>query len=43
MTTSLYAIYLEDNDNENVPRLAEFMHGRQGQELIEKTGYIPLE
>lgn len=43
MTTSLYAIYLEDNDNENVPRLAEFMQGRQGQELIEKTGYIPLE
>lgn len=43
MTTSLYAIYLEDNQNENVPLLAEFMRGRQGQEIIEKTGYIPLE
>lgn len=43
MTVSLYAIYLADNDNENVPRLAEFMTGKQGQELIEKTGYIPLE
>ncbi|MGN0638245.1 MAG: PstS family phosphate ABC transporter substrate-binding protein [Huintestinicola sp.] len=41
MTTSLYAIYLEDNDNENVPLLAGFMTGRQGQEIIEKTGYIP--
>lgn len=41
MTTSLYAIYLEENDNENVPLLAGFMTGRQGQEIIEKTGYIP--
>lgn len=43
MTTSLYAIYLADNSNENVPLLANFMTGRQGQEIIEKTGYIPLE
>jgi len=40
---NFYAIYI-DNDakNENIEPFIEWILSRQGQELIEKTGYVPL-
>ncbi len=40
MTTELYAITLKENPNPNVPLFVEWMTGEQGQELVQKTGYI---
>jgi phosphate transport system substrate-binding protein len=39
-TASLYAITLKDNRNENIQPFLEWMKGPQGQEIIEKIGYI---
>ncbi len=43
MTTALYAITIKGNPNEMVAPFVEWMTGEQGQEIIEKTGYIPLK
>ena len=37
-----YAIYRADNDNENIPVLVDWILSDEGQELIEKTGYIRI-
>ena len=39
---SLYAVTLEDNPNPNVKPFLDWMQGPQGQEIIEKTGYVSL-
>ena len=37
-----YAIYRADNENENVPRLIEWLLSDDGQTLIEETGYVRI-
>lgn len=37
-----YAVKLVSNENPNVDALIEWALSEQGQELIEKTGYVPL-
>jgi len=37
-----YAIYRKDNDNTNIPVLIEWLLSEDGQELIEKTGYVKI-
>ena len=41
-TATLYAITLEDNDLETIAPFLEWMQGSEGQELIEKIGYVPI-
>ncbi len=43
MTTSLYAITLADNKNENVKPMLEWITGAQGQKIVEETGYVPIK
>lgn len=37
-----YAVYRADNDNENIPRLIEWILSDEGQRLIEQSGYVRL-
>lgn len=37
-----YAIYRADNDNENIPVLIEWLLSEEGQQLIEKCGYVRI-
>jgi phosphate transport system substrate-binding protein len=40
---SFYAIYVDtDEKNENIDLFIEWILSEQGQELIEKTGYVPI-
>lgn len=38
-----YAVTLEENENPNVDLLLEFILSPQGQELVEKAGYVAIE
>lgn len=38
-----YAVHLASNDNPEIEPFIEWMLSSQGQQLIEKTGYVPLE
>ncbi|MBR3967343.1 MAG: substrate-binding domain-containing protein [Clostridia bacterium] len=38
-----YAIYREDNENENIPLLIDWLLSDEGQTLIEKNGYIGIK
>ena len=40
ITTSLYAVTYKDNPNENVNKLIKWVLSKEGQEIIEKTGYV---
>ena len=40
ITTSLYAVTYKDNKNENVEKLINWVLSKEGQEIIEKTGYV---
>ena len=42
LTTSLYAVTYEGNSNPNVALLLEWILSPEGQELVEKTGYVPI-
>lgn len=42
VTTPLYAVTYEGNDNENVDKLLEWVLSDEGQEIIEKTGYAGI-
>lgn len=42
ITTFLYAVTYAGNDNDNVAQLLEWILSPEGQELVEKTGYIPI-
>ena len=42
IVAQFYAIYRADNDNENIPVLVDWILSDEGQELIEKTGYIRI-
>lgn len=37
-----YAIYRADNKNENIPILIDWILSEEGQELIEKSGYVRI-
>ena len=42
ITTPLYAVTWEGNENENVQKLLDWVLSPQGQYIIEKTGYVPV-
>ncbi len=42
ITGPLYAVTYEGNDNENVEKLIDWVLSEEGQELIEKTGYVAI-
>lgn len=41
-TANLYAITLKDNRKQQVQPFLKWMQGSQGQEIVEKIGYIPV-
>ena len=43
ITTSLYAVTYKDNLNENVNKLIDWVLSSEGQEIIEKTGYVGIK
>ncbi len=43
ITVDFYAVYRKDNPNPNVKLLTEWILSDDGQEIIEKSGYIPIE
>ncbi len=43
VVAQFYAIYRADNDNENVPKLIDWLLSDEGQELIEKSGYVRVK
>ncbi len=42
ITGPLYAVTWEGNDNENVGKLIDWILSEEGQEIIEKTGYVGI-
>jgi phosphate transport system substrate-binding protein len=42
IVVNLYAVVVKDNPNPNVKPFVQWMTGEQGQELVEKTGYVRL-
>ena len=40
VTTSLYAVTYKDNPNPNVEKLLNWVLSNEGQEIIERTGYV---
>lgn len=43
ITTSVYAVTYKNNDNENVQKLLEWILSDEGQEIVEKTGYVRIK
>lgn len=43
ITTPLYAVTYEDNPNENVQLLLDWILSEEGQYIIEQTGYVGIE
>lgn len=41
-TVPVYAVTLKSNKKENVSKMIDWILSEEGQELIEKTGYVPL-
>ena len=42
ITASLYAVTWKGNNNRNVEKLLNWILSPEGQELVEKTGYVPI-
>lgn len=42
VVVQFYAIYRADNENKNIPILIDWLLSDEGQELIEKTGYVRI-
>lgn len=42
IVTEFYAIYRADNDNKNIPALIDWLLSKEGQKLIEESGYVPI-
>ena len=42
IVAEFYAIYRADNDNENIPRLIEWLLSPEGQQIIEGSGYVSI-
>ncbi|MEE1037635.1 MAG: substrate-binding domain-containing protein [Eubacterium sp.] len=43
VVAQFYAIYRTDNKNKNIPVLIDWLLSEEGQELIEKTGYVRIK
>ncbi|MBQ7409776.1 MAG: substrate-binding domain-containing protein [Clostridia bacterium] len=43
ITSYLYAVTYKNNDNENVQKLLDWILSKEGQEIIEKTGYVGIK
>lgn len=43
VTTPLYAVTYEGNDNENVSKLLDWILSDEGQKIIEETGYVGIK
>ena len=43
ITGALYAVTYNDNNNENVQKLLDWILSKEGQEIIEKTGYAGIK
>lgn len=42
VTMDFYAVYRRDNGNENVPKVIDWLLSGEGQQLIEESGYSPV-
>ena len=42
ITDCFYAVYRSDNKNENIPLLVDWILSDEGQYIVEKTGYVPV-
>ena len=42
ITDSFYMIYRKDNENPNIKVLKDFILSKDGQEIIENTGYVSI-
>jgi len=42
IVTPIYAVTYEDNENENVGKLLDFILSEEGQTIIEETGYVGI-
>jgi len=42
VVAQFYAVYRADSENENIPILIDWLLSEEGQELIEKTGYVSI-
>ncbi len=42
VVVEFYAIYREDNENENIPVLIDWLLSDEGQSLIEESGYVRI-
>ena len=42
VTCSIYAVYRKGETNENVYKAVDFMLSKDGQDIVEKSGYIPV-
>lgn len=42
VVAEFYAIYRKDNTNENIPILIDWLLSEEGQELVEKSGYVSI-
>lgn len=43
ITTSVYAVTCENNGNENVQKLLDWILSDEGQEIVEKIGYVRIK
>ena len=43
ITTCLYAVTYEGNDNENAAKLLDWILSEEGQYIISETGYTPIK
>ena len=43
VTSSIYAVYRKGESNENVYKAVDFMLSKDGQDIVEKSGYIPVK
>lgn len=43
LTTPIYAVTYENNDNENVKKLIDWMLSDEGQYIIEESGYVGIK
>ena len=42
VTSSIYAVYRKGETNENVYKAVDFMLSKEGQAIVEKSGYVPV-
>lgn len=40
IVSEIYAVYRDDNENPNVEAMIEWMLSEEGQQIVEKTGYV---